>query len=287
MEELETWPGHSLAKKIEIEILRKNFLFNKDYTGLEIGCGDGFESTLLAGLSGNIVASDLFSGNNQVDSVSLDIAKHNIMHSQNKNVKLIRCSACQIPFKENSFDFILSSSSLEHIKEKGVALKEMRRVLKPEGHLIIVLPTHLPCLYAYIHTFLYPIARFLQLLTKNGNHILAFKNNESKNNVPQWKRFWANHPSFPLPEIHGNYKSIFEEFMQQIPRCWHRLIEKNGFKVVKSFSVCFIPWLLIEPFSTKSAALIYSLLKNFHIRRGHNRFIKSLSYLIGFIARKA
>lgn len=287
MKELEIWPGHSLAKKIEVEILQKDFLFNKEYIGLEVGCGDGFESTLLGELSGSIVASDLFSKDNHVGSVTFDMAKHNIMSSQSKNIKLIRCSACQISFKENSFDFIFSSSSLEHIKERGLALREMRRVLKPEGHLIIVLPTHMPCLYAYVHTFLYPIARLLQLFVKNENHIPTFKGESGADSISLWKRFWANHPSFPLPEMHGSYKNIFEEFIQQRPLHWHRLIEANGFKIIKSFSVCSIPWLLIEPFSTKVAAEIYSLSKNFHIRYGHNRFVKSLSYLIGFIARKA
>ena len=60
MEKIEIWPGHSLAKEVEVEILSKWFSFDKSQIGLEVGCGDGFESTLLARRSGKMVATDLF-----------------------------------------------------------------------------------------------------------------------------------------------------------------------------------------------------------------------------------
>ncbi|HEX4372833.1 MAG TPA: class I SAM-dependent methyltransferase [Puia sp.] len=42
--------------------------------------------------------------------------------------------------ESNSFDFILSCHSLEHVANPLKALKEWRRVLKKDGHLILILP---------------------------------------------------------------------------------------------------------------------------------------------------
>jgi ubiquinone/menaquinone biosynthesis C-methylase UbiE len=46
----------------------------------------------------------------------------------------------RLPFGDNYFDKILSLETLEHTPEPSVFLKELRRVLKPEGILVMSLP---------------------------------------------------------------------------------------------------------------------------------------------------
>jgi SAM-dependent methyltransferase len=46
-----------------------------------------------------------------------------------------------LPFKDAKFDTIFSSHSLEHFKDRNVGLKEILRVLKPNGIIIIIVPT--------------------------------------------------------------------------------------------------------------------------------------------------
>lgn len=46
----------------------------------------------------------------------------------------------KLPFKSNSFDIVTCLDVLEHIKEDGDYLKELSRVLKPKGKLIIFVP---------------------------------------------------------------------------------------------------------------------------------------------------
>jgi ubiquinone/menaquinone biosynthesis C-methylase UbiE len=43
-----------------------------------------------------------------------------------------------LPFTDNYFDEIYSRNLLEHLKNVGFAVKEMVRVLKPGGKLILI-----------------------------------------------------------------------------------------------------------------------------------------------------
>ena len=55
-------------------------------------------------------------------------------------VEVITGDARCMPFEDNSFDLIVSSSTLEHIPDFWLACNEMKRVLAPEGMLIINAP---------------------------------------------------------------------------------------------------------------------------------------------------
>lgn len=52
----------------------------------------------------------------------------------------VRCDAGLLPFKEFSFDAIVSNHSLEHFVDLSSALSEIRRVVKPEGALFVSVP---------------------------------------------------------------------------------------------------------------------------------------------------
>jgi ubiquinone/menaquinone biosynthesis C-methylase UbiE len=56
------------------------------------------------------------------------------------NAKLVLASALSLPFKNNSFDFIVCLGSLEHFTEMDKALNEMKRVLKKNGKINIYVP---------------------------------------------------------------------------------------------------------------------------------------------------
>jgi SAM-dependent methyltransferase len=58
----------------------------------------------------------------------------------------VKGDAQQLPFQDASFNKIVSSSALEHFHDDRSALKEMTRVLKPEGRLVLT-----------VDSFTYPI----------------------------------------------------------------------------------------------------------------------------------
>lgn len=51
-----------------------------------------------------------------------------------------RASAMDLPFRDASFDLVLFSEVVEHLPDPGRALREIRRVLKPGGCLLLTWP---------------------------------------------------------------------------------------------------------------------------------------------------
>ena len=55
----------------------------------------------------------------------------------------VKADICDLPFNDNTFDFILCNHVLEHIPDDTKALQELFRVLKPEGMGIFQIPQDL------------------------------------------------------------------------------------------------------------------------------------------------
>lgn len=47
---------------------------------------------------------------------------------------------CLLPFKTDSFDYVVSNQVLEHVRQKAAYVSELSRVLKPSGELFIAFP---------------------------------------------------------------------------------------------------------------------------------------------------
>lgn len=60
-----------------------------------------------------------------------------------KNVTFKQADAKDLPFKDNTFDFITCTEVLEHVPDFREAIIELRRVLKPGGQFLITVPNSL------------------------------------------------------------------------------------------------------------------------------------------------
>ncbi|RDK84633.1 methyltransferase family protein [Marinirhabdus gelatinilytica] len=58
----------------------------------------------------------------------------------NSPIADVKADICNLPFKDNSFDFMICNHVLEHIPDDTKAMKELYRVLAPNGTAIVQVP---------------------------------------------------------------------------------------------------------------------------------------------------
>jgi len=98
---------------------------------LEIAPGPGYMSIQLAKMGNfNITGMD-------ISPDMVEICKTNAKN-ENVNVTFLEGNVSAMPFGENTFDFIFCSAAFKNFKEPVIALKEMNRVLKNNGIVLIV-----------------------------------------------------------------------------------------------------------------------------------------------------
>lgn len=61
----------------------------------------------------------------------------------NSPLASVKADICNLPFQDNSFDFILCNHVLEHIPDDTKAMQELFRILKPDGTAILQIPQDL------------------------------------------------------------------------------------------------------------------------------------------------
>ncbi|WP_312936314.1 class I SAM-dependent methyltransferase [Pseudomonas sp.] len=93
---------------------------------LDLGCGAGHVSFHVAPLVAEVVAYDL--SQSMLDVVAASAAERGL-----GNITTTCGAAERLPFDDASFDFVFSRYSAHHWSDLGVALREVRRVLKPGG----------------------------------------------------------------------------------------------------------------------------------------------------------
>jgi len=117
---------------------KKSFSLIKNYNSkrvLDVGCGDGSFSLKIQNFTKNIV-------------YGIDVSETAVKLSIKKGINAIKCNINyeRLPFKDEFFDIIFMGEVIEHLSNPDFAIKEIRRVLKDKGVLILSTP-NLACWY--------------------------------------------------------------------------------------------------------------------------------------------
>ncbi len=105
---------------------------------------EGVDSVLEVATGPGLIAFEISDIVNHIDAVDLsaqmiEVAKEVQLQKGVQNINFACCDAYNLPFADGMFDRVIASNLLHLLKEPNVALVEMKRVLKPDGK--IILPT--------------------------------------------------------------------------------------------------------------------------------------------------
>lgn len=113
-------------------------------SALDVCCGTGDWALSLAevvGINGKVIGLD-FSEN------MLSIAKEKKQELNVDQVKFIHGNAMDLPFEDNSFDYVTIGFGLRNVPDYLTVLKELYRVVKPNGK-VVCLETSQPTLIGF------------------------------------------------------------------------------------------------------------------------------------------
>jgi dolichol-phosphate mannosyltransferase len=117
------------------------------------------------------------------NAVGMEFNLGKLRYLRRHGIPLTRASAFALPFKDGSFDCVISSQVIEHIPYDEVLFTEMRRVLRPGGTLILGTPDYatigwrlieptyaflLPGGYADEHITHYTREKLTEILSRHG-----------------------------------------------------------------------------------------------------------------------
>ena len=98
---------------------------------LDVACGEGYGSALLAARARSVIGADIAPG-------AVEHARSRYAAIPNLEFRQADCAA--LPFAAASFDAVVSFETIEHILTQAPFLDEIRRVLRPDGFLILSCP---------------------------------------------------------------------------------------------------------------------------------------------------
>ena len=100
---------------------------------LDIACGEGYGSALLAKSAQHVIGVDIADG----------AVRHARQRYQAQNLAFEVGSCVSIPIGDGSVDVVVSFETIEHLAEHDAMITEIRRVLRPGGLLVISSPDKL------------------------------------------------------------------------------------------------------------------------------------------------
>ncbi|AUC82076.1 bifunctional 2-polyprenyl-6-hydroxyphenol methylase/3-demethylubiquinol 3-O-methyltransferase UbiG [Lacinutrix sp. Bg11-31] len=131
------WSGERLETfiygNVSVEHLHRyalSSMFVKGKIVLDIASGEGYGSFLMSKAAKKVIGVD-------IDNDAVDQAK---IKYKNDNLSFLTGSAENIPLEDNSIDVLVSFETIEHHDKHEEMFLEIKRVLKPNGMLIMSSP---------------------------------------------------------------------------------------------------------------------------------------------------
>lgn len=213
-----TWINKLRQVEVEMLLSRHSDLFRgRDL--LEIGSGTGVQLAMLSTVCRRAVG---------VDNALGEYTSQRVAH-------VIDYDGVSLPFAAATFDVVYSSNVLEHVRRLTELLDECRRVLRPDGYAIHLLPTHLWKYWSVLTHYLSVPFMVTERMRKRTNRSVS---SGASGEITHKKRHLLRLPSratlspLAFPLRHGERGNRFTEAWYFRPTWWRNEFERLGWKVV-------------------------------------------------------
>ena len=208
-------PGDMYWRKREIECI-KQFLPLLKQPILDLGCGEGQVGNLLF-KKGELVGCD-------INKHFLDInnyeayAEKVLVWGDNLKDKIL-------PFNNEQFPSVFCNSVIEHVEDYFAMVKEIRRVLKPGGLVLLTIPTDTLIIYlsklrgriySYLrnkqlqHYNLFNIDKWKWILSVYDIKVIDYKYYLTLGDIMCWDKMCFNLKfSKPIPKLYNKLKAKY------------------------------------------------------------------------------
>lgn len=179
------------AQGSEFALLQAEVAGRGDARVLDLGCGAGHVSFQVAPLVGDVVAYDL-------SAQMLAVVDKAAAERGLNNLRTVHGAAESLPFADGEFDFVFSRYSAHHWSDLAVALRDVRRVLKPGGvaAFIDVASPGRPLLDTYLqsvevlrdtsHVRDYSVSEWLQRISEAGLQVRSHTRQRLRLEFASW-----------------------------------------------------------------------------------------------------
>jgi ubiquinone/menaquinone biosynthesis C-methylase UbiE len=224
-----SYPKHK-RRDLELELMLQLGKIKPNLNILDVGCGAAYQCAVLRDRGYNVTCVDI-----------VDNATYTYLDRL--------CDCCHLPFEDNSFDIIYSSHLLEHIKDKNQALREMVRVLSPDGFIHVIVPTSTWKICQLLIYYPELLSRFVKWFLKKRGSKRENRDTDTKKVTPETgsklERLYFKAKRAVFPEVHGTAPSNLEELREFRVSSWLGLFKNNGLNVNK---IVMGPFYMPDPF---------------------------------------
>ena len=216
---------HAIRKR-EIDLVFSLLTEGHFDSGLEIGAGDGYQTTLLAQHINNLTSSDL-----NFERLKDELKVTRVLY------KRVDADAIEGVFVNKVFDLVFSSNVLEHLRDPKKFLISSKPTIKDNGYAVHIVPSrHIKVSYLalyYPYLILLLIDRVIGKIKgrpffRGGN--INLENNINSVAKPERKKRKFLKILFPSP--HGNYETHWQEYVAFGRKSWERMFINAGYTIV-------------------------------------------------------